>query len=76
LTEALQAPQPTVSRHLKTLRDRGLVEAAREGSSVYYSLTDQRIIEALDILRAVLADMLRGQADLARTVASQGRQRL
>ena len=74
LTQALGCPQPTVSRHLKTLRERGLVQASRQGSSVYYRLSDQRIIQALDILRAVLADMLRSQADLARSVASDGSQ--
>lgn len=37
---ALEAPQPTVSRHLGILRQAGLVRARREGSWVHYSLTD------------------------------------
>ncbi|HHS97964.1 MAG TPA: ArsR family transcriptional regulator [Chloroflexi bacterium] len=64
LTEALKVSQPTVSHHLKVLRDRGLVRAEREGTSVYYSLTDFRIIEALDMLRAMLADILTHRASL------------
>ncbi|HEY45990.1 MAG: hypothetical protein AMJ88_09985 [Anaerolineae bacterium SM23_ 63] len=67
LTDSLGLPQPTVSRHLKMLRERGLVLARREGQSVYYDIADQRVIQALDILRAVLADMLRNQATLARS---------
>jgi ArsR family transcriptional regulator len=51
LAEALRVPQPTVSRHLKVLRERQLVAAAREGPSVLYSLADERVIQALDILR-------------------------
>ncbi len=69
LAQALDLPQPTVSRHLKQLRDRGLVQAQREGQSVYYSVADRRIIEALDLMRAVLADQLESQVSLAQTVA-------
>jgi ArsR family transcriptional regulator len=69
LAEALEMPQPTVSRHLKMLRERGLVDYNRDGTSVYYSISDQRIIKALDMLRAVLADQLQEQADLARSVS-------
>ena len=36
----LEAPQPTVSRHLAVLRRAGLVNARRDGSWVHYSLTD------------------------------------
>jgi DNA-binding transcriptional ArsR family regulator len=40
----------------------------REGQSVYYSLSDERIIQALDLLRAVLASTLESQGNLARSV--------
>lgn len=58
LVEALGSPQGTVSRHLKVLRERGMVDSERDGVNVYYSLADQRIIEALDLLRGVMADIL------------------
>jgi ArsR family transcriptional regulator len=65
LSEQLQLPQPTTSRHLKMLRERGLVSSDREGTSVYYTITDKRVIDALDLLREVLADRLQQQANLA-----------
>jgi DNA-binding transcriptional ArsR family regulator len=68
LAETLALPQPTISRHLKMLRDRGLVIAKRDGQSVFYEIADRRIIQALDLLRGVLADMLREQASLARSL--------
>ncbi len=64
LVEALGLPQSTVSHHLKVLRERGLVIAEREGTAAYYSLVDRRVIEALDILRQVLADRLARRAEL------------
>ena len=66
LTRELGANQPTVSRHLKVLRDRGLVQTTRQGASVTYQLSDMRLIQALDILRAVLRDHLAHQASLVR----------
>ena len=68
LVEKLDLPQPTVSRHLKVLRERGLVTAERDGQSVYYSLGDTRVIEALDLLRTVLGERLSKQASLANSV--------
>jgi ArsR family transcriptional regulator len=68
LARAVDLPQSTVSRHLKVLRERNMVVAQREGQSVYYSLADERIIQALDLLRAVLASSLENQAALIRSV--------
>jgi DNA-binding transcriptional ArsR family regulator len=65
LTEYLDVPQPTVSRHLKVLRERRLVATERAGTSVYYSLADARVIVALDTMRAVLLGGLTQQAKLA-----------
>jgi DNA-binding transcriptional ArsR family regulator len=65
LTEALDVPQPTVSRHLKVLRERRLVTTERDGATVRYSLADGRVIEALDALRSVLLGTLTQQAELA-----------
>jgi len=65
LTEALDVPQPTVSRHLKVLREQRLVTTERAGTSVYYSLADVRVIVALDTMRAVLLGGLTQQARLA-----------
>ena len=68
LADYLDLPQPTVSRHLKVLRDRSLVNTARNGATVNYSLTDNRVIEALDLLRALLGDTLTQQAELAQAL--------
>ena len=64
LAETLNIPQPTVSHHLKILRDRGMVLAERKGTTACYSLTDPRVIEALDLLRVILADQLAKQTTI------------
>lgn len=60
----LKIPQPTASRHLKILRDRGLVRAERQGVVILYHLNDPRLIEALDLLRSVLRDRINHRANL------------
>jgi DNA-binding transcriptional ArsR family regulator len=64
LTQKLAIPQPSISRHLRILRDGGLVRATRQGPSVLYELIDRRVIEALDLLRGVLRDRIQRHADL------------
>ena len=70
LTQELKLPQSTISRHLKTLREHGLVRALRQGANVNYELTDHRVIEALDLLRGVLRDRIRSSADIMNEFSS------
>jgi DNA-binding transcriptional ArsR family regulator len=58
IVAALGLNQTSVSRHLRFLRDRGMVSTDRQGQNVYYALVDARVIEALDLMRSVLADVL------------------
>ncbi len=64
LSNELDIIQPTTSRHLKILRDRGLVTAERQGTTVTYHLADKRLIQALDLLRTVMRDRLAYRAGL------------
>lgn len=51
LVDPVGRSQPTVSHHLRVLREAGLVSAARRGSNVWYAVR----CDQLDALRAVLA---------------------
>ncbi|MDP1713112.1 MAG: metalloregulator ArsR/SmtB family transcription factor [Anaerolineales bacterium] len=68
LCTELEMPQPLVSRHLKVLRERGMVTTERRGTVVTYSLGDDRLIQALDLLRAVMHDNLAKRAELAQAI--------
>ena len=58
LADEVGTNQPATSRHLKILRDAGLVLSERQGANVEYRLADMRLIEALNLLRLVLRDRL------------------
>lgn len=56
LAAALNLSQPNASQHLALLRDRGVVRSTRRQSQVYYELTSPKILEAIDLLRAFMAE--------------------
>ena len=47
--------QPLVSRHLKILRDSGLVRVRKEGNRRYYSVSDPKIFKIIDAITPNLA---------------------
>ncbi|MEJ5223681.1 MAG: metalloregulator ArsR/SmtB family transcription factor [Anaerolineales bacterium] len=68
LSNELGVSQPTTSRHLKILRERGLVAFERQGTTITYKLADRRLIDALDLLRSVLRDRINYRATLMEEV--------
>jgi DNA-binding transcriptional ArsR family regulator len=58
LARRLGLHQSNASKHLALMKDHGLVNARREGSTVFYSLSDPRIFEAIKLLRSVQSDQM------------------
>jgi|WetSurMetagenome_2_1015567.scaffolds.fasta_scaffold140392_2 DNA-binding transcriptional ArsR family regulator len=58
LANRLGLHQSNTSKHLAMMKDHGLVNSRREGSTVYYSLSDPRIFEAIKLLKTVQADQM------------------
>ena len=58
LAGLLECPQAVASRHLAILRKNSVVQARREGVSIFYSLTNPRIVQACDISREVLLEQM------------------
>ncbi len=56
--------QPTVSHHLRVLREAGLIESERRGTWVWYAVVPARLA---DVLRTLAVD---GALDIARVHAS------
>jgi DNA-binding transcriptional ArsR family regulator/protein-L-isoaspartate O-methyltransferase len=58
LAEALKLPQSTVSRHMKTLLDAGLVDGRRDGTSMLYRLSESAGHNGAGRLRALTRECL------------------
>jgi len=59
LSKATSIRQANLSQHLTLLRQFGLLEARRDGTTVYYSISDRRIVEACDLVRSCIGERLR-----------------
>ncbi|MFH1143243.1 MAG: metalloregulator ArsR/SmtB family transcription factor [Candidatus Eisenbacteria bacterium] len=70
IVEALSLPQAAISRHLKVLRDGGIVVATREGNHVRCELQDRRIVGVLDLLREILAASLQRKSETGQRIRS------
>lgn len=67
LVRKLGLQQSNVSKHLSLMREHGLVNCRREGSTVFYSLADSRIYEAIKLLIEAQADQIKKKSVLAST---------
>lgn len=70
LTDALNLPQSTVSRHLGVLRHAGLVSTRRDGKWMHYQLAEQVPVELTVLLQSV--EQVEMQQDLQRLQRSRG----
>ena len=58
LVEAIGAPQPRISNHLRCLAWCGYVKVRREGINSFYSIADERVLGVLRLSEGILSDNL------------------
>lgn len=56
--QMLDLPQANISQHLMLLRDAGIVQTRRDGKQVFYSLANDKFIQASDLMREIAAQQL------------------
>lgn len=59
LSEELKLRQANVSQHLAVLRQRQVVATRKEGTSIYYRVSNPKINQACQLMREVLLDQLK-----------------
>ena len=66
LAKKLRVSQANLSQHLIILREKDVVDTRRDGTTIYYSLSNPKIIKAFDIIRRMLLEKLTRTGKLAR----------
>lgn len=56
LERALGISQSAISQHMRLMRDQGIVERRKDGVKSYYSITDERFVEGMKIMREMLEE--------------------
>ncbi|HHV54198.1 MAG TPA: helix-turn-helix transcriptional regulator [Firmicutes bacterium] len=73
---ALGMEQSSVSKHLAVLRERGVVEVRREGTRMFYRLTDRRVMAIVRLAREICVTQLAQAQRMLAETPQQGRQAL
>jgi len=63
LTDMLGISQSNLSQHLAIMRQAGILRTRKEGTSIFYSVTNPKINVACDTIREVLLDQLKAKHD-------------
>lgn len=58
LQQALDIDSSSVSQQLSVMRSRQLVDARKQGTSVFYSIRDPLVFEIMDIARQIFQNQL------------------
>ncbi|HJU95226.1 MAG TPA: metalloregulator ArsR/SmtB family transcription factor, partial [Nitrososphaera sp.] len=64
LAKKLRMRQAHVSQHLAVLRQRNVVKARRNGSNIYYGISNPKIVKACNLIREVLLEQLQKDQSL------------
>ena len=71
LTDILGISQSNLSQHLAIMRQAGILQTRKQGTSIYYSVTDPQINQACDMVREVLLGQLRKKQEFASSYRNQ-----
>ena len=64
LVQALGIPNSNLSQHLALMRDRGLLASRRDGTRVFYRLTNPKTLAACRLMREILLEQLQQAGEL------------
>ena len=68
LLKEINISQANLSQHLAHLRQKEVLNTRKEGTSVYYSIANRKILEAFDIMTEVLRDIMEKNASIAKEI--------
>jgi ArsR family transcriptional regulator len=68
LTDTIGISQSNLSQHLALMRQIGIVNTRKQGTSVFYSVTNPKINEACDTVREILVEQLKKNQVIAKKI--------
>jgi len=72
LVETTGIPQANLSQHLSIMRTHGVVRTRREGTRVFYSITNPKLIQAFDLITEVMQELIEQRAETGATPGDTG----
>ena len=75
MVKAMGIAKANLSQHLSSMRQKGILIARRQGTSIYYRLASPKITEACAAMREVLMNLLEGQETLSKSIRGASKKR-
>ncbi len=75
MVRAMGIAKANLSQHLSSMKQKGILIARREGTSIYYRLASPKITEACASMREVLMNLLEDRETLSKSIRGAGRKR-
>ncbi|MHB1050609.1 MAG: ArsR/SmtB family transcription factor [Bacteroidota bacterium] len=69
IVNKMKIPKANVSQHLAVLRKSGILETRRDGLSIYYNISNPKVIKACDLMREVLIEHQAKKTKLMKNIA-------
>lgn len=63
LVDATGIAQGNLSQHLAKMRAQGVLSTRREGSSVFYSIANPKLMQAFDLITEVMDEVVSARAE-------------
>jgi len=73
LIQKIKISKANLSQHMSILIEKGVVFSRREGTNVFYKLSDERITKACDLMREVLIKNLEQNNSLLEDIKNSGK---
>lgn len=70
LVAILGVPKANVSQHLAVMRHKGILKSRREGTNIYYSVSNAKVVQACTLMKEVLMEQMQEKGKFAE-LASQ-----
>jgi DNA-binding transcriptional ArsR family regulator len=68
LAQLIGCPPGTISRHLTTLRNVGVINGQRQGQEIYYQITNPKIVSVCDLMRQILAEQTHHRSEMMKAM--------
>jgi DNA-binding transcriptional ArsR family regulator len=63
LAKEMDVKVPNISQHLAVMREKGVVAVRREGTKMYYKLTNPKTLQACLLMRDVMIEQMEKQME-------------
>ncbi len=68
IASAMKVKVPNISQHLAVMREKGVVNARREGNKMYYTIANPKTIQACIIMREAMLERTARQLEVIKSI--------